>query len=386
MTKQLSLFKLFGGILTIIGLIFTAPLAHAENGVTDQEVTIGMANALTGPASGLGNGVKIGASAYFNAANSAGGIKGHKIKLISVDDGYEPSQTATATKNLIDEQKVFALFGYVGTPTSNAAIPLAVASGVPYVAPFTGAESLRNPVNKFVFNVRPSYFNETEELVNYFTTKLGAKKVAVFIQDDAFGEAGKGGVAKALAKRSMQIAAEGRYKRNTTDVTAALDTIKAAAPDTVIMVGTYAATAEFVKKARAAHFFPNFANISFVGTENFIKAAGVDAEGVYISEVMPSPEDTSVPIVAQFQKDMKAAGNTAFEYTNLEGYVDAVVFGEALSNASPSITRDSFMKAFDGLNKDIGGMQVAYSSTNHQGLSKVYLIQVKNGKPTNVAQ
>jgi ABC-type branched-subunit amino acid transport system substrate-binding protein len=362
-------------LLPTLALLSTG--VRADNGVDAAEIRIGMANALSGPASGLGQGVKAGAEAYFKKVNAAGGVHGRKITLVSRDDGYEPARTMSATSDLIDKDKVFALFGYVGTPTSSAAVPLASKAQVPYLFPFTGAEFLRTPVNKFVFNVRASYFDETEAMVKHLTKDLGATKVAMFMQDDAFGEAVKGGVARALFKRDMKIHAETRFKRNTSDVDAGVAAIQAAQPDAVVFVGTYKQLAATVKKARAAGIKARFLTVSFIGTENFIAEAGADGDGVYITQVMPSPTEPGLDIVRQYQADM---GGNGIGYTSLEGYVNAVALVEGLKKAGPDLTRAKLLAALETLNVDAGGVKLAFSATRHQGSSQVYLTRVAGGK------
>jgi branched-chain amino acid transport system substrate-binding protein len=379
--------KTLGRNIFALLLLAGAFSCYAENGVSKSEIVIGMSNALSGPASGLGTGLKAGATAYIDKVNAAGGVHGRKIKLISYDDGYEPERTAAMTRKLIEQDKVFALFGYVGTPTSSAAVPSATRNGVPYIAPFTGAEFLRNPVNPIVFNVRASYFDETEGMVKHLTADLGIKKVGIFIQDDAYGNAGKAGVNRALNKRGLKLAGEGKYTRNTTDVDAGLAALKAANPDAVVMVGAYKACAAFVKKARASGFNPKFLNLSFVGTSNFINEAGSDGEGVYITQVMPSPTDDSIALVKQYQTVLKnAGGNSQFEYPSLEGYTDAVVLVDALNKAGGNLTRASFLKAFENLNIDLGGLKVAYSHTDHQGSKSIFYTVVKNGKAASITK
>lgn len=365
-------------------LLAAAGLARAETGVTATEVLVGMSNAQSGPASGLGTRLKAGAQAYFARVNAAGGVHGRRIKLVSYDDGYEPDRAVAMTEKLINEDKVFTLFGYVGTPTSSAVLPLVSKAGIPYVAPFTGAELLRTPVNKVVFNVRASYFDETEGMVERLTRDLGVRKIGVFIQDDAYGNAGKAGVMRALVKNNLTLAGEGKYKRNTIEIEPGLAALKAANPEAVVMVGTYKACAEFVRQARASGFKPRFLNVSFVGTSDFIQAAGADAEGVYITQVMPSPDDAGLPLVRQYQSDMKAAGNAETDYTSLEGYVDAVVLVEALRKAGPALTRPAFMAAMEALTADLGGVKVEYSPRSHQGLRGIYHTVVKGGRPVPV--
>jgi branched-chain amino acid transport system substrate-binding protein len=360
--------------------------AAAETGVTDSEVLVGMSNAQTGPASGLGKKLKEGAAAYLDKVNAAGGVHGRKVKLVGYDDGYEPDRAAAMTEKLISGDKVFALFGYVGTPTSSAVLPLVSKAGVPYVAPFTGAELLRSPVNKVVFNVRASYFDETEAMVEHLARDLGIRKIGVFIQDDAYGNAGKAGVMRALVKNNLTLSGEGKYKRNTVDVDAGLAALKEAGPEAVVMVGTYKACAAFVRKARAAGFKPRFLNVSFVGTSDFIKEAGADGEGVYITQVMPAPDDGAVPLVRQYQADMKAAGAGEADYTSLEGYVDAVVLVEALRKAGRDLTRASFLTAFEALQADLGGVKVDYSPRSHQGMKGIFHTVVKGGKPVTISR
>ncbi|MBL8512043.1 MAG: ABC transporter substrate-binding protein [Betaproteobacteria bacterium] len=369
-------------IAASLAVLFAATTAHAEDGVTDKEIKVGMANALSGPASGLGTQVKAGAEAYIAKVNAAGGVNGRKITLVSLDDGYEPEKSIAATKKLLEEDKVFTLFGYVGTPTSTAVVPLANKAGTPYLFPFTGAEFLRNPVGKWVFNLRASYFDETEAMVERLTKDLGAQKIALFIQDDAFGEAGKAGVNRALNKRSMKVAEEARYKRNTLDVDEGIAKMKAAQPDAIVFVGTYKPLAAIVKKAKAAGIKAKFVTVSFIGTMDFIKEAGADGDGVYITQVMPSPDDASVGLVKQYKADMKGDPG----YTSLEGYANAVVLVEALKKAGASLTRASFTAALESLNTDIGGLQVGFSGSKHQGSSQVFLTQVKGGKAVSISK
>lgn len=366
-----------------LSLASAAAPIFAEDGVTDKEIKIGMANALTGPASGLGTQLKAGAEAYFSKINANGGINGRKLSLVSLDDAYEPGKAAAATKKLIDEDKVFALFGYVGTPTSTAAVPLASRASVPYLFPFTGAEFLRNPVNKNVFSLRASYFNETETIVERLIKDLGASKIAVFIQDDAFGESGKAGVNRALHKRNMRIVEEARYKRNTLDVDAGLAKIKAAQPDAVVFVGTYKPLSAIVKKAKASGIKAKFVTVSFIGTSDFIKEAGADGDGVYITQVVPSPDDASVSLVKQYQQDMKGAN---INYTSLEGYANAAVMVEALKKAGNNLTRAGLITTLESINSDMGGLKVNFSESKHQGSAQVFLTQVQGGKAISVSK
>jgi branched-chain amino acid transport system substrate-binding protein len=351
--------------------------AMAEDGVSANEIRLGMANAQTGTAAALGTHIKTGAQAYIDRVNAAGGVGGRKITLIVKDDGYEPPRSVAATKAFIENDKIFALFGYVGTPTSSAVVPVASRAQVPYLFPFSGAEFLRNPVNKFVFHVRASYFDETDAMVERLTQDLGVKKIAMLMQDDAFGEAVKGGVARALFKRRMKIHAESRIKRNSMEIDAGIEAMKIAQPEAIVFVGTYSQMAAAVKKAKAVGLAARFLTVSFIGTENFIAEAGADGNGVYITQVMPSPHDISLPIVKNYLADTKGRN---LGYTSLEGYINAVVLVEALKNLGAAPTRSTLVAALETLTADLGGFAVRFSPTNHQGSTAVFLTRVQDGK------
>ncbi len=189
---------------------------------------------------------------------------------------------------------------------------------------------------------------------------------------------------KSLKKRGLKLSGEGRYKRNTTNVDKALKKLIKANPEAISMVGTYKAMAAFIKKAKKKGFTPKFLNVSFVGTAAIIKELGVDGNGVLISQVMPLPTKSSLKIVKQYQTDMKNAGHSTFDYVTLEGYFDAVVFVEALKGAGKNLTKDSFLKSLNKLNKDFGGLKVKYSKKDHQGLKKIYLTEIKDGKVVEI--
>jgi ABC-type branched-subunit amino acid transport system substrate-binding protein len=259
-------------------------------------------------------------------------------------------------------------------------LPIINREKVPYWGPFTGAEFLRSPVTRNIFNVRGSYFDEAEMQVAYLTEKLGKKKIGMFIQNDAYGLAVKGGVVKALKKRNSDMAGEGTYERNTENVEAGLAVVKARNPDAVIMVGTYKAMAAFIRKAKAQGFNPLFLNVSFVGTAALVKELDGAGDGVIVTQVMPSPQDATLPLVRQYQKDMKAAGLTELDYTDLEGYIDAVAFVEALKRVSGPLSRESFIAAAEGLNTSVGGLSFSLSPANHQAMSKIYLTRITGAK------
>jgi len=239
-------------------------LAQAP-GVTSRSILLGQSAAFTGPAAQLGIQLNIGTKAYFDHVNAQGGIFGRKIELKTLDDRYEGNLCAENTKKLITEDKVFALVSYVGTPTTVAAMPIFTEAKVPLIGPFTGAEALRNPVNRYIFNVRASYYDETEKIVEQLVS-TGNHKIAVFYQDDAYGQAGLKGVQIAMDKRNMKIAALGKVERNTVNVQDAVKTINGAQPDGVVMISAYTSIAEFVRQMKSAGSTTQFHNVSFVGS------------------------------------------------------------------------------------------------------------------------
>jgi len=353
--------------------------ASAEDGVTADSIVFGQAAVLSGPASALGQGMKTGMNAAFDEINKKGGIHGRKIKLISADDGYEPEKSIVATKKLIEKDKVFALIGPVGTPTSSATQPIATAAKVPFVGAFTGAGFLRDTKFGNVINVRASYDAETEAWVRHLTEDLKIKKIAIFYQDDAFGRAGLSGFKKAMEKRSLPIVAEGTYERNTIAVKTALLNIKREDPEAVVMVGAYKPSAEFIKLARKVNFEPVFVNISFVGPSALAKELGEDGKGVIVSQVVPFPWDASVKVVADYHAAIKAADAKAEpEFVSLEGYLVGRLAGAALEKAGANPTREGFLKAIKDTGKfDFGGLTMTFGPNDNEGLDQVFMTMIQ---------
>jgi ABC-type branched-subunit amino acid transport system substrate-binding protein len=362
-----------GALAATVALAALTISARAENGVTADAITFGQAAVLEGPASALGLGMQQGLNAAFNEINAKGGVHGRKLKLISVNDGYEPDRAIAATKKLIEEDKVFALIGPVGTPTSAAAQPIATAAKVPFIGAFTGAGFLRNPKLENVINVRASYDAETEAWVKHLTDDLKITKIGIFYQDDAFGRAGLSGFKKAMDRRGLQIAAEATYERNTVAVKTGVLAMKQAAPEAVVIVGAYKPVAEFIKLSKKINFNPVFVNISFVGANALAKELGPEGKGVIVSQVVPFPGDISMPVVAEYHKAIKAAGGEP-EFVSLEGYLAGRLAIAALEKAGKDVTRDGLLKAIKDTGKfDIGGLPMTFSAEKNEGLEKVWM-------------
>jgi ABC-type branched-subunit amino acid transport system substrate-binding protein len=353
--------------------------AQAQPGVTGSTVVLGQSAAFSGPASQLGLQMNAGAKAYFDHVNKNGGVNGRTIELRTRDDKYESTLAAENTRKLIDEDKVFALFGYVGTPTSAAAMPLFTEAKVPFIAPFTGAELLREPFNRQIFHIRASYYDETERIVEQLVS-VGIRKIAVFYQNDAYGKAGLAGVERAMKKRSMSVATTATVERNTTEVAGAVKTIGAVQPDAIVMISAYTSIAEFVRQMKRTGSAAQFHNVSVVGSKALSDALGDDGHGVVISQVMPFPWNTGIPVVKEYQQVLKAAGSTDYNFTSLEGFIAAKVFVEGLKRAGRELTRDRLVAALETMNGvDVGGFTVSFSPGSHNGSQFVELTIIGRG-------
>ncbi|MGH1413101.1 MAG: ABC transporter substrate-binding protein [Pelagimonas sp.] len=353
-------------------------LLSAEQGITDDAVTFAQVAALEGPAAALGQGMRTGMMAAFEEANSNGGVHGRQIVLDSINDGYEPDLSVQHVQSVIAGNGHIGLIGAVGTPTSAATQPVATAAGMPFIGPFTGAGFLRKAEHGNVYNVRATYFAETEAWIQHLVDNKGMQKVALLYQDDGFGRVGLAGVTAALESRGMSLVASGTYTRNTVAVKKALISIRKAKPDAVVMVGAYKPVAEFIRMSRKLKFNPTFVNISFVGAEALAAELGEDGEGVIISQVVPFPWDASVPVVAQYQNALSAvAPDAAPSFVTLEGYLTGRLAIKGLEAAGKDLTRESFMDAMAGLRHlDFGGVEMEFGPGDNQGMDDVFLTHI----------
>lgn len=371
----------FAAVLAGLALGVGTP-AVAADGVTPTTVTVGQSAALSGPAAELGNEMRKGILAYFDQVNRSGGVNGRKLVLKTLDDGYEGNRAAANTRKLIQEEDVFALLGYVGTPTSEAAKPIFTEARVPFVGAFTGAELLRSPFNRYIFNVRASYYAETDAIVNLLA-RMELKRIAVFYQNDSYGKAGLTGVERAMAKRGLQIAGLGTVERNTVDVAAAVKEIAAKDPQAVIMISAYKSCGAFIKEMKKAGSNPQFMNVSFVGSKALAAELGDAGRGVGISQVVPFPWNGGTPVVKDYQRNL-APNAVAEDYNfgSLEGYIAARIFVEGLRRAGASPTREGLITALETLRDyDVGGFNVTYTPTDHNGSKFVELTVIsRDGK------
>ena len=364
--------------------VSTTSQAQTTTGVTDTEILIGSCSALEGPSHFLGTETVTGAKAYFAMVNDAGGVDGRKLKLVSYDDSYDPAKTEVCFNHLM-EQKVFALGFFVGTPTAVKYVPMAESNKIPLVGLFTGAQTLYAPLRHWVVNVRASYFDETREQIDGLWGKLNYKKVGVIHPEDAFGTAVLEGVKAALKTHGAEPIAVGTYQRQTAQVGGAIDTVKAANPDAVVVVGPANTVAPILKQSHAKGWKPLFLTVSFVGTDDLIAEAGTDAEGVVITQVVPPYYLTEHKTVALYRRELlKYFPSAQPNFVSLEGFVDAMVLVEGLKRAGKDLTREGLIHGIESIHDhDLGlgpQLKLNYSAKNHKGLDHVLPTVIRGGR------
>jgi branched-chain amino acid transport system substrate-binding protein len=353
-------------------------------GYNAQEILLGSSLALTGHASFLGTQTLHGALSHLGAVNEAGGIHGRKIRVIAYDDGYDPPRCLENTQRLIGSDRVFALFCYVGTPTSVKIMPLVQEARIPLVGLFTGAQIFRNPFQRYIINIRASYHQETGAVVREFVESLGIRKIAVFYQYDDYGFDGLTGTQIALKRYGLEPVATGHYRRGSLEIEDALAQILPSGAEAVIMIGTYEPCAAFIRLARSRHFHPIFHCVSFVGPEELVKRLGPLGEGVIITQVVPPPTATLLlPAAEEYTRLLKRFyPEDRPNYVGFEGFLNAKVMVEGLQRVGPTPEREKFIHAIETIanfSLEIAN-PLTFGPRDHQGLDKVYFTQIQGGE------
>jgi ABC-type branched-subunit amino acid transport system substrate-binding protein len=378
MEKTRAVAVLFASVLLVSG--FAAGSAYAQ-GVTKTTILIGQSGPLSGSNKELGEDIRDGAKAYFSKLNAAGGVHGRKIELVTLDDANDAKRSGENGRILIEERGVLALFGYASATLSMPALPFVEKNRVPFVGPFTGAEPMRQ-FRPFVYNVRASYADELEKIVEFYTI-TGMKKFSILHYDDAVGKENLGAVEAALTKRGLKPVSVGTVKRNQTEIGDAVNGVVKSAPDVVIATTLYRTTADFIKLAKKAGSGAQFASTSFVGASALANELGIQGAGVVVAQVVPPYSKSSVPVVKEYQAAMeKLLGKKDYSFTSLESYISAKVLAEAIRRAGPNLSRESLLKALDTMqNVDVGGYIVDFSAKDHNGSRFVELTAIgKTGK------
>ncbi|MBI9110909.1 ABC transporter substrate-binding protein [Maridesulfovibrio ferrireducens] len=356
-------------------------------GVFPDKVVLGSSLALEGHASYLGTQTLHGALAYINNVNSEGGVHGRQLKLVSYDDSYDPPKCLINTQRLIIEDKVFALFGYVGTPTTVKVLPLVAAARIPLLGMFTGANALRNPFNRYIINVRPSYYQETQQAVRHMVQDLGLTKIAVFYQYDAFGFDGLTGTELALKDLGLEPIARGSYTRGSLDVAEGVARIKDSGAQAVFLIGTTTPCIKFINELGVNGVHPVYYTVSFIGAREFARnLCKNDDDAVIMSQVVPPftlPDDLTHSEAADYITALKLSyPDDTPNLVGLEGFFNARVLVEGLRRAGPELTRDKFIQAIESMNKfEIApGITISFDGKDHQGMDKVYFTRFNDGR------
>ncbi|OAI50804.1 hypothetical protein AYO46_02070 [Betaproteobacteria bacterium SCGC AG-212-J23] len=359
----------------VMACIAVSAQAQPVPGVTAKSIVVGQSTPLTGSNAELGNDIRNGALAYFQKVNDAGGIHGRRIELVTLDDGNTVPRAEANTKKLVEEQGVFALFGYPSATLSRPALPFVEKHHVPFLGPFTGADPMR-VYNKYVYNMRASYADELEKIVDHFQS-LGVKRFSIVYYDDVVGRENLTAVDRALKARGLTSVSHAAFKdRAKPDIAAGVKEVAAGQPDVVILTTLYKATSDFIKLARAQGMGASMASNSFPGASPLAKElGGKDGSGTIVATVVPPPTKRSLPIVQEYQAAIeKQLGKKEFSFTSMESFIAAKVMVEALRRAGPKLTREAFMAQLDGMKAyDVGGYVVGFAPNNHNGSAFVEL-------------
>jgi branched-chain amino acid transport system substrate-binding protein len=359
--------------------------AVSVRGITDREIRFGISAPFSGAAKELGHEMKLGIEAAFDLSNEGGGVYGRQLSLVAADDGYEPARTADAMRELRDKDEVFGVIGNVGTPTAMVSLPYALEHRMLFFGAFTGANLLRrDPPDRYVFNYRASYAEETDAVVRYLmkVRRVRPEQIAVFAQQDAYGDAGFAGVAKAIRAQRLDDGAILRlnYRRNTVDVDDAVAQLRAhrLPIKAIVMVATYRAAAKFIEKTRDLYPSMIYTNVSFVGStalaDELMLLGPRYATGVIVTQVVPAVDSYATAILEYKSALAKYFPGETPDYVSLEGFVTARVLVEALKRAGPQLDTEKVVDSLESLrNLDLGlGTPVNFGRTEHQALHKVW--------------
>lgn len=377
----LRLCRVFGLVVSFTLALGSAQATTSEIGVTDTEILLGQSLGLTGPLAELTLDISNGTRAYVNEVNTRGGIHGRRLKVITMDDGYQAPNTVKNVEQMIKQDKVFAIFNVTGTPNSEAILPLVTQSGVPFFSPFTGADSLRNPPMPNVFNVRASYRDETEKLVQHLQT-VGIQRIGVVYQASSFGKDGLAGVEAAMAQRGMKSQAVASVQSNASDTDAAVTAVSERNPGAIILITAGRPTFEFIKSYNKSHRGVQFYTLSVMGASANIKALGKDGVGVVVASVVPFPWSQAHPLVKEYQSAMQKIGLSDYSFVSFESYINARVLGAAIERAGKNLTRSGLVTAAENMRQvSLGGFYVGYSKASRQASKHVELTIIgPNGK------
>lgn len=355
--------------------------AASAQGVSPSEIVLGQTTTLTGILAQQGNSNSASSRAYFDYINSQGGIHGRKIRLITLDDGYNADKAVANVKQLIEKDNVVALFGIIGTPANTAIMPIVDQVGIVNFAPYTGSEALRSKIDKWLFHVRAGYTDETEKIVEHINFR-GIKEVAVVYQNNAFGKEGLANLERILAAHQMKLSVAASINNDSKDVDTTVDTIAKVQPKSIFMITAGMPSVEFIKAYNKKQLGTQYFAMSVMSSQASINALGKDGVGVIVSQITPFPFSGTTQVVLEYQKVMKAAGITDLSYSSMEGFINAKIMVEALKRVGRDLTRERLADALESITKiDLGGYAITYGKADHQGSGYVELTVIsKDGR------
>ncbi|WP_162262274.1 MULTISPECIES: ABC transporter substrate-binding protein [unclassified Acidovorax] len=350
--------------------------AQDSAGVTDGEIVIGQSCQLSGPLAALTSEVRQGSALYFDHVNASGGVRGRKIRVVAIDDAYDPKKAAENTKKLIDEDKVLALFQYAGTPPALAALPIAEERGVPFIAPFTGSDGLRQAGSRYVFNIKAGYAAELDATVKQLAS-VGIARIAAVYLNNPFGTGGLASVEKSVKNHKVELVAQAPLEVDGSKMADAVAVVAKAAPQAIIVISAGKPSVDFVDAYLAAGHRTTFYMLSVISNAQLVKALGERARGIVVSQVVPSPWNQSMPISREFQTLAKAKGITEYTFSQMEGFISARFLVEALQRAGAKPTRAGLVQAMESMKSvNLGGYPVELSATQHSSGKFVDLLMM----------
>ena len=374
--RPLLAFTQHWGALVVLSSALCSSAALAETGVSADSITLGQSTSLTGPLGDLGQEVLKGARVYFDALNAHGGVNGRSIKLVSKDDAYDSQKTLDNVNALIAEDATFALFGTFGTPNNEALIPVAQKAGLPVLMPYSGAPSIRSKTSAGVFNLRASYADEVNRLVEHLST-LGIQKIAIAYQNNAFGKEVLAAANDAMARRKIKPLLAVSVENTGSDAPEVAEKLVASTPEAVLLALAGKPTIDVIKNVTQRRRGMQMYALSVLATPANLRALSPDGTGVAITQVVPYPVNATLPLVREYQQAMTAAGFTEFSHLSLEGYLNAKVVTEGLRRAGRSPTRASLVAALDAMRGyNLGGMEVSFGQGAASGSRFVELTMV----------
>ncbi len=358
------------GMLLSLALLAPWGVLRASPGVTDSEIVIGQSLGLTGPLAAMAPELVNITKTYIDGVNAQGGVHGRRIRMVTEDDGYKPENSVRLVGKMIAQDHVFALANLTGTANVGAVLPLLAKENppVPLISPFTGADLLREPPINHVFNVRASYGDEVEKLVQHLTT-LGVQRISVLWMNNGFGKDGLAGARKSMEKRGLKLHSDAPIQADSSDVQQAVQILSATEPDAIIMITAGAPTVAFIKAYRKVSRAARFYTTSVMGSQSTIQALGPDGIGVVVTSVVPFPWSQSMPVAREYREVLKKAGMEAtVSFIGLETFINAKVMVEGLRRAGRDLTRPRFIQAMESMQRfDVGGFEVDFGKGARQG-------------------